>query len=238
MKIENILLNQMQGTFMRNKIHCFIPMIFLLVILTSTNLSAQITQWEKQLKTDPVNTEFLLKLGTAYHDLAGENEDKAAVKKAEGYLSKLLAIEPDNAPAMVYYGSVLTMKAREAFFPWDKMKYMKQGFAKMDSAVVLGPDEPEVRLIRGINSTSVPKMFNRLKVALSDFLYIEGLEKEKLNEMTNKFWLPYYFYFGLALEKDGQLEPAREKFAKVIELDSNSELANKARQQLEKMKNE
>ena len=102
----------------------------------------------------------------------------------------------------------------------------------MDSAVALDPDEPEVRLIRAINSTSVPKMFNRLKIALLDFKYIEGLKKEKLDEMTNKFWLPYYFYFGLALEKDGQLQAAREKFAKVIELDSNSELAEKVRQHL------
>ena len=223
---------------MRNKICRFIPMIFLLTILLSANLSAQIPQWEKQLKNDPNNTELLLKLGKAYHDLAGEKEDKEAVKKAGQYLSKLLEIEPDNSLAMVYYGSVLTMKARDAFFPWDKMKYMKRGFAKMDSAVTLDPDEPEVRLIRAINSTSVPKMFNRLKMALSDFKYIEGLEKEKLNEMTNKFWLPYYFYFGLVLEKDEQLQAAREKFLRVIEIDSNSELANKARQQLEKMKNE
>jgi len=154
---------------MRNKIHCFIPMIFLLLILSSKNLSAQITQWEKQLKSDPSNTELLLKLGKAYHDVAGENEDKEAVKKAEKYLSKLLEIEPGNALAMVYYGSVLTMKARDAFFPWEKMKYMKKGFGKMDSAVALDPDEPEVRLIRAINSTLVPKMFNRLKMALSDF---------------------------------------------------------------------
>ncbi|MFX0139065.1 MAG: hypothetical protein ACFFDN_35820, partial [Candidatus Hodarchaeota archaeon] len=94
------------------------------------------------------------------------------------------------------------------------------------------------RLIRAINSTSVPKIFNRLKMAFSDFLYIAGLEKEKLDEMTNKFWLPYYFYFGLALEKDEQLEAAREKFAKVIELDSNAEYGKKARQQLENMKNQ
>ena len=169
MKIENILLNPMQGTFMRNKICSLIPMIFLLLILVSESPSAQIPQWENQLKTDPSNTELLLKLGKAYHDVAGENEDKEAVKKAEKYLSKLLEIEPGNALAMVYYGSVLTMKAREAFFPWDKMKYMKKGFAKMDSAVALDPGEPEVRLIRAINSTSVPKMFNRLKLALSDF---------------------------------------------------------------------
>lgn len=150
-------------------------MIFLLLFLSSTNLSAQIPQWENQLKSDPTNIELLLKLGKAYHDLAGENEDKAAVKKAEGYLSKLLAIEPGNAPAMVYYGSVLTMKAREAFFPWEKMKYMKKGFVQMDSAVALDPDEPEVRLIRAINSTSVPKMFHRLKMAFSDFKYMSLL---------------------------------------------------------------
>ncbi|MBN2395184.1 MAG: hypothetical protein JXC36_01835 [Candidatus Atribacteria bacterium] len=148
---------------MRNKICSFIPTIFLLVFLSSTNLSAQIPQWEKQLKSDPTNIELLLKLGKAYHDVAGEKEDKEAVKKAEKYLSKLLAIEPGNAPAMVYYGSVLTMKARETFFPWDKMKYMKKGFAEMDSAVAIDPDAPEVRLIRAINATSVPKMFHRLK---------------------------------------------------------------------------
>lgn len=217
-----------------------IPIIMIisisLLFRSSGNLPAQIPQWENQLKSDPTNTELLLQLGKAYHDLAGENEDKAAAKKAEKYLLKLLAIEPGNAPAIVYYGSVLTMKAREAFFPWDKMKYMKKGFAKMDSAVALDPGEPEVRLIRAINSTSVPKMFHRLNMALSDFNYIEGLEQEKLDEMTNKFWLPYYFYFGLALEKDEQLEPAREKFAQVIELDSTADLANKARQQLEKIK--
>jgi len=221
---------------MRNKIRTFILNIFLLIILFSGNLSGQIPQWENQLKTDPTNTELLLKLGKAYHDRRGKKEDKEAVKKAEKYLSRLLEMEPNNPLALVYHGSVLTMKARDTFFPWDKMKYMKKGFAKMDSAVVLDPDEPEVRLIRAINSTSVPKIFNRLNLALSDFKYIEGLEKEKLDEMTNKFWLPYYFYSGLALEKDEQLETARKKFAKVIEIDSNAELAKKARQQLEKIK--
>ena len=221
---------------MRNRIRTFILKIVLLIILFSGNLTAQIPQWEKQLKTDPTNTELLLKLGKAYHDRGGKKEDKAAVKKAEKYLSKLLEIDDRNALAMVYYGAVLTMKARDTFFPWDKMKYMKKGFAKMDSAVVLDPGEPEVRLIRAINSASVPKMFKRLDLALSDFKIIEGLDKEKLDEMTNKFWLPYYFYFGLALEKNGQLEAAREKFIKVIEIDSSSEMAKKARQQLEKMK--
>jgi hypothetical protein len=130
---------------------------------------------------------------------------------------------------------LFSAKAR-IFFPWDKMKYMKKGFAKMDSAVVLNPDEPELRLIRAINSTSEPQMFNRLNIASSDFKCIEELDKEKLEDMMNKFWLLYYFYFGLALENNEQMESAREKFIKVIEIDSSSELAENARQQLEQIK--
>jgi len=116
------------------------------------------------------------------------------------------------------------------------MKYMKKGFATMDSAVALSPEAPEVRLIRAINGTSVPKMFNRLKIALADFKYIEASEMKKLDGMTNKFWLPYYYYFGLALTKDEQFKEAEVKFAKVTAIDSDSEYAKSARQQLEKMK--
>jgi tetratricopeptide (TPR) repeat protein len=211
-------------------------MIALLILILSGYLSAQISQWEKQLEADPDNTELLLNLGKAYHDLAGVEEDEDAVQQAESYLSRLMKIDPQNAVALVYYGSVLTMKARDAFLPWEKMKYMRKGFATMDSAVALDPHSPEVRLIRANNGTSVPKMFHRLKIALADFQFIESLDKEKLAEMTNKFWLPYYYYFGRALVKDEQFEAAEVKFAKVIAIDSDSEYAKNARQQLEKMK--
>lgn len=217
------------------KITIVVLTVFLVTIF-SGSLAAQISEWEKQLETDTTNTELLLQLGKAYHDLGGEKQDKEAVKKAEKYLSRLLEREPNNALALVYYGSLLTMKARDAFLPWEKMKFLKQGFAAIDSAVALDPQSAEVRLIRANNGTSVPKMFHRLKVALADFQFIEAMEKEKLEQMTNKFWLPYYYYFGLALMKDEQFEEAEVKFNKVLAIDSNSEYARNAKQQLEKMK--
>lgn len=220
---------------MRNRIYMFVQTIVLVGMLGSGYLLAQIPQWEKQLAADPNNTELLLKLGKAYHDLAGVEEDEAAVEQAENYLARLLKIEPQHAVALVYYGSVLTMKAREAFLPWEKMKYMKQGFAAMDSAVALAPRSPEVRLIRANNGTSVPKMFHRLKTALADFQFIEAMQLEKSGQITNQFWMPYYYYFGLALVKDEQFQAAAVKLNKVLEIDANSEYAKNARKQLEKL---
>ena len=94
-------------------------------------LWAQVSQWENMLNKDPQNTEVLLKLGKHFHDLGG-NGDKKAAKKSVQYLRRLLELEPRNSVAMVYYGSGLTMRARDMFFPWDKMKYMKKGMVQMD----------------------------------------------------------------------------------------------------------
>lgn len=221
---------------MRSRILNFAQTIVLVGVFFWGNLFAQIPHWEKQLEADPNNTELLLKLGKAYHDLAGVEGDEDAVAQAENYLSKLMKLAPQNAVALVYYGSVLTMKARDAFLPWEKMKYMKQGFAAMDSAVALDPQSPEVRLIRANNGTSVPKMFHRLKTALADYQFIEAMQLEKSGAMPNKFWLPYYYYFGLALMKDEQFQEAKVKFNKVLEIDANSDYAQNARQQLEKIK--
>ncbi|MFZ5518851.1 MAG: hypothetical protein ACOY90_19630 [Candidatus Zhuqueibacterota bacterium] len=221
---------------MKIRLSILIILVAALGLFISVNLSAQIPQWEEQLQSDSANVELLFQLGRAYHDLGGQHEDKSAVKKADVYLSKLMALAPDNAVAMVYYGSMLTQKARDAQLPWKKMSYMKRGFAIMDSAVVMDPDEAEIRLIRAINGTSVPGMFQRLKTALADFKHIESLGQERLQTMTKAFWLPYYFYYGLALTKDEQDQEARAKLAKVIELDPQSELATKARQKLDKIK--
>jgi len=210
-------------------------LIAALGLFISNDVTGQIPQWEEQLKADSANVELLLKLGKAYHDLGGQNEDEQAVQKAELYLSKLMDLAPDNAVAMVYFGSMLTQKARDARLPWKKMAFMKRGFAVMDSAVVLDSEGAETRLIRAINGTNVPGMFNRLPRALADFNYIESLGQERLNAMSNQFWLPYNFYYGLALMKDGKKQDAKLKLAKVIELDARSDLATKARQLLEKI---
>ena len=159
--------------------------VLLFIVLGMTNsIWGQVREWEMLLKRDPDNKVILLNLGKYYHNLGGMEENKEAVKKADKSLSLLLELEPKHCVAMVYYGSVLTMKARDAFFPWDKMKYVKKGISRMDKAIFFEPGNPEVRLIRGMNSATMPKMFDRLSVALEDLSHIEKLHREKPLEMT------------------------------------------------------
>ena len=51
-------------------------------------------------------------MGRYYHELAENDDNKEAIKKAEKYLLKLVKMEPKNGVALVYYGLAMTMKAR------------------------------------------------------------------------------------------------------------------------------
>ncbi len=213
----------------------FAVILVLEIWLGNVLVFAQADEWERQIEQDPENKTLLLKLGKYYHDIGGSQEDKHAVNKAEKYLCQFLNLDSKHGLALVYYGSVLTMKARDAFFPWDKMKYVKKGISRMDKAVYFEPDNPEVRLIRGINSISLPSMFNRFSCGLEDFKHIEQLDKEKTLDMTKKFWFPYYFNYGLALWKIEKYAEAREKFLNIIHINPNSDYAVSAREYVEKM---
>ena len=196
-------------------------------------VTAQVADWEARIQQEPENVDLLLYLGRHYHDEGGTSSVKNAVKKAEDYLSRLLEIEPGHPVALVYIGSVYTMKARDTFLPWNKMKHMKKGFSRMDKAVDLAPHHPEVRLIRGINSVNVPDMFSRLSLAMEDFEAIEKIQSEKSVELNSSFLLPYTYYHGLVLKKSGKSDEAKMKFQKVLEIDAESPYAQRASKALE-----
>lgn len=215
----------------RLKITIILTLIFLALLLMTSSLDAQVQDWEEQLKVEPDNQQLLLKLGKHYHNLAGEG-NSSAQNRAEKCLSKLLSLDPNNALALVYYGSVLTMKARDAGSSWDAMEFLRTGFTRMDKAVILAPKEAEVRLIRGINSLHIPEEFQRLFLALEDFQAIESLIATSDRDWEKEFLLPYYFYFGEALAKNRNKEGAAAKWRAVCRLDPQSDYGRIARKRL------
>lgn len=202
----------------------------------------EISEQENQLEKEPDNIDLLEKLGCYYHDLAGNNilkgdgEIEKAAKKSEKYLVHLLELKPTHSIGMVYLGSLHTIKARTAFLPWTKLKYMNKGFALMDKAVWLDPENCHVRLIRGINSVNVPKSFHRADIALEDFGYIA--EHANPDSMTTRFLLPYFYNYGLALKKSGNVDQAKNFWYKAIETDSASVYAKQAGNKLNQLAGE
>src|SRR5512135_3791458 len=102
---------------------------------------------QSRLQSEPTNTLILFQLGDLCHD-EGANNDAKAVILADGYFKRLLAIDPNNAMARVMYGSVLTMKARDALWPLTQLNYVKAGNRQMDTAVQLAPKDAQVRFAR------------------------------------------------------------------------------------------
>src|SRR6185369_12327438 len=96
------------------------------------------------LSSSPTNTKILLQLGDLCHD-EGAKDNKKAVDLAERYFNQLLKIQPDHPKALALLGSVFTMKARDAAWPSTRLGYVKEGNRKMDRAVSLAPNDPDIR---------------------------------------------------------------------------------------------
>lgn len=132
---------------------------------------------EKVLEKKPDNKEILFKLGVLYHN-AGLKGDKEAVLKGEKVLKKLVKIEPENAEARCWLGSILTLKERDATFSIQKIFYVKEGLREMDKGVSMSPENINLRIIRGRNNLGLPDFFERINVAIKDFEFVLSFLKK------------------------------------------------------------
>ena len=142
------------------------------------DIQSQIVALKDSLRQEPENTGILLKMGILYHNLGVEG-DKKAVKRARKLFQKLLELDPQNAEALAWYGSVLTLRGRDVWFPASKLKHVSNGIEKMDKAVELVPDNINVRMIRAHNSLNLPGIFHRTKIAITDFEHLLTLRKKR-----------------------------------------------------------
>jgi hypothetical protein len=148
--------------------------VFVLIIWGLVTASAaetfadRLAALRSRSQSDPTNTLVLFQLGDLCHH-EGANNDEKAVILAEGYFKHLLAIDPNHAMARVLYGSVLTMKARDALWPLTQLKYVKAGNREMDAAVTMAPQDAQVRFARAVNNFHMPEIMGREEIAQEDF---------------------------------------------------------------------
>jgi tetratricopeptide (TPR) repeat protein len=186
---------------------------------------------EGQLKSDPTNTALLFKAGDLCHD-EGARDNANAVVLAEKYLSRLLALDEKHARGMALLGSVLTMRARDAFWPNTRLDYLKRGLNTMDAAVKLAPDDAEVRLIRAVNNFQMPNFLNRDEIARNDFEWIWEKVQVQPEKYTNDLKQNAALHYGLVLQKNKRLEEAKQVWKKGLEIEPSSLLAGEIRRHL------
>lgn len=187
---------------------------------------------EAKLLQNPNDVATLIQLGRLYHD-QGVAGDKGAVDKGFSCFDKVLELDHANAVALVYRGSLWTLRGRDAWWPFTKMSHVEKGIDEMDRSADLAPDNITVRLARGINSVQLPDMFHRLPVALKDFNYL--LNFPNLSKFDPQLQSSIYCWAGIANKHDSQPGKAKEMLRRAIALAPGSRVAAKAEAELKEI---
>ncbi len=188
---------------------------------------------QTQLAASPHDVKALLELGIAYHN-EGAAGNKDAVEKGFTCLDTVLALDPMNAVALAYRGSLWTLRGRDAWWIFTKKSDVEKGIDEMDKAVDLAPDNVTVRITRGINSVRLPSMFKRIGTALKDFTYL--LNSPAFPHFNPQLKSTIYYWAGYAYKQDNQPEKAKELLQKAVESAPGSKTANDAARELKDLK--
>ena len=213
--------------------------VFVLVIWSLVTASAaetfadRLAALQSRLQSDPTNTLILFQLGDLCHD-EGANNDEKAVILAEGYFKRLLAIDPNHAMARVLYGSVLTMKARDALWPLTQLNYVKAGNREMDAAVKLAPEDAQVRFARAVNNFHMPDIMDREEIVQEDLAWL--WEQAQLADTKLKVGQKQTvaLYYGETLKRKNKLDEAIQIWRAGLALAPKSQDAAPLQVQLKK----
>jgi hypothetical protein len=188
-----------------------------------------------RLQSDPTNKLILFQLGDLCHDEGANNNPKAVVL-AEGYFQRLLAIDTNHAMGRVMYGSVLTMKARDAFWPTTQLSYVKAGNRQMDAAVKLAPNDAQVRFQRAINNVHMPEIMGREEVVQEDLAWLWQQAQSADTKLNVGQKQRIALYYGLSLQKKNKLAEALRVWRTGLDLAPDSERAASLKEQLREHK--
>jgi tetratricopeptide (TPR) repeat protein len=202
--------------------------LFLCFLFIGTLLGQQsmVDSLESILEKNPNNLDVKLKLAITYHNMVREKENDDASERAAALFNNILKMDPNHTETMVYYGSLLTLKGRDAFFPWKKMSYVEDGCDLMDKAVKLEPENVSLRIRRAMNNINLPDMFERERYYLEDFQFIRN--HPAFSNFNPGLKQQILFNSARAFEKNRQPDKSRELYQQVIEIDKDSKLALQA----------
>jgi tetratricopeptide (TPR) repeat protein len=190
---------------------------------------------QSRSQSDPTNTLVLFQLSDLCHH-EGANNDEKAVILAEGYFKCLLAIDPNHAMARVLFGSVLTMKARDAVWPLTQLKYVKAGNREMDAAVTMAPQDAQVRCARAVNNFHMPEIMGREEIVQEDLVWLWQQAQLADTKLTVGQKQTIALYYGQTLQKKNRLDEALQIWRAGLALAPKSQDADPLKEQLQKHK--
>lgn len=155
---------------------------------------------------------------------AEAEKEPSKVDAAYSVAAQTVKAKPNDPIALVYKGSLATQRARDAWMPWNKLGYLKDGIDTMEQALDIASRAPanpdtilEVRMVRALTSARIPAVFGRGSVARSDFAYVltnPGFKTMKAQDQASVYaWLAVYAH------RDNQADKAETQLKTAVTLD-------------------
>jgi tetratricopeptide (TPR) repeat protein len=175
-------------------------------------------------------------------------DDSAANERANKMFQQLLAATPGDPVALAYLGSTWVIKGRDAWAPWNKLRYVDKGLALLDKAVLLLTPEHDrvvveglaasvrVRSVAGIAYAGLPDMFKRFDQGrdLLRTLTASPLVTGAAGPATAYI----HYYAGNAARRDKDPADARKQYQAVLARAPEGDYAVRARRALDEMQKE
>jgi hypothetical protein len=99
-------------------------------------------------------------------------ENSKTIDKAINLFNEIGKNKEYEGLALTYTGALTALKGKFAFFPFTKVRRVKEGLTLMDQGILLDPKNIESRFIRGMTCYYLPFFFKRKKTAQNDFRII------------------------------------------------------------------
>lgn len=113
--------------------------------------------------------EYSLELREVRDRYLASAEDKSMINAADSALDALPDEIRESITGRAYAGALEVMRAKHAFWPVRKLKYVKRGLRVLDELVTERPRNAEVRYLRLISCYYLPGLFNRGESVAADF---------------------------------------------------------------------
>ncbi|NVD08936.1 hypothetical protein FCU94_18980 [Vibrio sp. JPW-9-11-11] len=167
----------------------------------------------------------------AEYNLAAQGDEEKVTLVYE-QLTTQINTHGSDALSLVYLGSTQTLMGRDAWMPWNKMKYTEQGLATISKGLdlivsqslpleqqVIRQGLPESLLARSIAAstfTSLPDMFNHFERGYD--LFLDLLAEPSFNQQPIEATSWVYLYAVNAAVKAGDHEQGAEWVAQLQRL--------------------
>ncbi len=212
------------------------PLLALAVFGATTLLEAQaptprIAELQAALSRNGMDAAALKELGDHWFGRA-VNGDKGAVEQGLDIYISLLQLEPAQPLYLCRFGSLSTMKGRDAALPLARLGYVQKGVESMDKAVALAPDDLGIRLTRANTCNALPAQFKQAETAVQDCEHACRLMAQAPSRFPQELVFQTRMLLASSLKKAGREAEARGTLERLVTEAQGTPFATQAKELL------